>query len=239
MLLRLQRAFVPPCIEVHKECFKLIWHKGRWNKNAKAYAISFILCSTLAFNFILFYSHVILKTFVHYRTQLLCRVSQTLGKARKTLGKDFAECNTRQRMLGELYIGNDLFAEYFLSGTRQRICRVPFGTRQRKVVVTTPNDGDGSFAECLPRHSAKRPILPSVSCHGPRQRRLQRAPPPVPVPRALLDTRQRRLLCRVSSGLALGKESSSGPLCQALCWVRWAALGKGSFFAECLDHNTR
>jgi hypothetical protein len=28
--------------------------------------------------------------------------------------------------------------------------RVPFGTRQRKVVVTVPSDGDRSFAECLP-----------------------------------------------------------------------------------------
>jgi hypothetical protein len=97
------------------------------------------------------------------------------GKARKTLGKVFAECNTRQRTLGELYIGNSLFAEYCLSGTRQR-----------KVAVTAPSDGDGSFAECLPWHSAKRPILPSVFCHGPRQRRLQWAPPPVPVPRALV-----------------------------------------------------
>jgi hypothetical protein len=136
-----------------------------------------------------------------------------------TLGKGFTECNTRQRTLGELYIGNGLFAEYFLSGTRQRICRVPFDTRQRKVTVTAPSDDDGSFAECLLWHSAKRPILLSVCYHGPRQRRLQWAPPPVPVPRALVGTRQRRLFCRVSSGLALGKESSSGPLCQSLCRV--------------------
>jgi hypothetical protein len=113
------------------------------------------------------------------------------------------------------------------------------GTRQKKVAVTAPSDGDGSFAECLLWHSAKRPILPSVCYHGPRQRPLQWAPPPVPVPRALVGTRQRRLLCRVSSGLALGKESSSGPLCQSLCRVRWTALGKGSFFVECLDHSTR
>ena len=129
--------------------------------------------------------------------------------------------NTRQRMIGELYIDNGLFAEYFLSGTRQRICRVPFDTRQRKVTVTAPSDGDGSFAECLLWHSAKRPILPSVCYHDPRQRRLQWAPPPVPVPRALVGTRQRRLLCRVSSGLALDTESSSGPLCQSLCRVPW------------------
>jgi hypothetical protein len=157
----------------------------------------------------------------HCRTQLLCRVSQTLDKGYFTLGKGFAECNTRQRTLGELYIGNSLFAEYFLSGTRQRFCRVPSDTRQRKVTVTVPSDGDGSFAECLLWHSAKRLILPSVCARGPRQRRVQWAPPPDPVPRAPLGTRQRSLLCRVSGGLALGKESSSGPLCQSLCRVPW------------------
>jgi hypothetical protein len=52
----------------------------------------------------------------HYQNQLLYRVSEALGKAWKTLGKDFAECDTRQRKLGELYIGNNFFAEYFLSG---------------------------------------------------------------------------------------------------------------------------
>jgi hypothetical protein len=62
----------------------------------------------------------------------------------------FTEClkysvkpvGTRQRQLGELYISNGLFAEYFLSGTRQLQ-----GTRQRKVVVTTARNGDGAFAE--------------------------------------------------------------------------------------------
>jgi hypothetical protein len=49
----------------------------------------------------------------------------------------FAECDTRQRELGEQYIGNDFFAEYFLSGTRQKLCRVSLGTRQRKASVTT------------------------------------------------------------------------------------------------------
>jgi hypothetical protein len=124
--------------------------------------------------------------------------------------------NTRQRTLGELYIGNGLFAEYFLS------CHLTLGKEKSlsrcQVTVTDP--------------------LPSVS-FGTRQRRLQWVPPPVPVPIALVGTRQSRLLCRVSSGRPLGKESSSGPLCQPLCRVRWAALGKGSFFAECLDHNTR
>jgi hypothetical protein len=50
----------------------------------------------------------------NYRNQALCRVSEALGKAWKTLGEGFAECDTQQRELGELYIGNDFFAEYFL-----------------------------------------------------------------------------------------------------------------------------
>ena len=171
-------------------------------------------------------------------------MSKTLGKGYFTLGKGFAECNTRQRTLGELYIGNSLFAEYFLSGTRQRICLVPFGTRQRKVTVTAPSDGDGSFAECRLWHSAKRPILPSVrpsaktgpvgptaspcaessSGHsakeaslpsadwtGTRQRTLQWAPLPVPLPSALATT--------------LDKDGFAG--------------SQVSFFAECHGHSTR
>jgi hypothetical protein len=69
-------------------------------------------------------------------------------KPEKTLGEVFAECGTRQRELGEQYIDNRFFAEYFLSGTRQRLCRVPVDTRQRKVVVTVLGNGDGAFAEC-------------------------------------------------------------------------------------------
>jgi hypothetical protein len=85
---------------------------------------------------------------VHYQKQALCRVSEALGEAWKTLGEGFAECDTRQRELGELYIGNDFFAEYFLSGTRQILCRVSQGTRQRKVAITVAGNGDGAFAEC-------------------------------------------------------------------------------------------
>jgi hypothetical protein len=137
--------------------------------------------------------------------------SVTLGKERS------ANCTSATASLPSTFCR--ALDKEFAFDTRQRICRVPFDTRQRKVTVTAPSDGDRSFAECLLWHSAKRPILPSVCSHGPRQRRVQWAPPPVPVPRALVGTRQRRLLCRVSSGLALGKESSSGPLCQYLCRV--------------------
>jgi hypothetical protein len=63
---------------------------------------------------------------------------------------------------------------------------------------------------------------PLPSAYGDtRQRLVQWTPQPVPVPRALVGTRQRRFLCRVSGGLALGKEPSSGPLCQYLCRVPW------------------
>jgi hypothetical protein len=102
----------------------------------------------------------------HYQKQFLCRVSQALGKIWKTLNEGFAECDTRQRKLDELYISNGFFAEYFLSGTRQSFYRVSLGTWQRKVAVTAPGNGDGAcvtlgkgslFAERqLYRHSAKK-----------------------------------------------------------------------------------
>jgi hypothetical protein len=38
---------------------------------------------------------------------------QALGKAHKTLSKLFAECDSRQKGLSELYISNNFFVEYF------------------------------------------------------------------------------------------------------------------------------
>jgi hypothetical protein len=70
----------------------------------------------------------------HYRNRVLCRVSKTLGKGYFTLGKGFAECNTRQRTLGKDFIGKGFFAECFFSDTRQRLCRVSKNTRQRKTL---------------------------------------------------------------------------------------------------------
>jgi hypothetical protein len=43
---------------------------------------------------------------LHYRNQPLRRVPEALGEALKTLGKGFAECNTRQIRLGKQYIGD-------------------------------------------------------------------------------------------------------------------------------------
>jgi hypothetical protein len=86
--------------------------------------------------------------YMHYRNRRLCRAPEALGKALKTLGKVFAECRTRQRGIGTQCIGKAFFVEYFFSGTRQRLCRVPGSTRQRKAAATAPGDGDDIFAEC-------------------------------------------------------------------------------------------
>jgi hypothetical protein len=89
-------------------------------------------------------------------------------------------CDSRQRGLGELYIDNRFFVEYFLLGTRQSLCRVSAGTRQRKVTIMTPSDDDGAFTECpgslfaecvLTSHSAKRASVgpfgsPFAECAG-------------------------------------------------------------------------
>jgi hypothetical protein len=80
-------------------------------------------------------------------TSLHLVITSTIGN-NFFAGECFTECDTQQRKLGELYIGNDFFVEYFLLGTRQRICRVSAVTRQRnKVVVTMTVNGDGARAE--------------------------------------------------------------------------------------------
>jgi hypothetical protein len=122
----------------------------------------------------------------HYRKRALCRMSEALGKAVKTLDKGFTECRTQQRRLGKQCIGKPFFVEYFFSGTRQRglpsarehsakkngrygdgvtetaslpsVCLVALGKEPVR---------QGShvrfFAECSVRHSAKRASLPSAS----------------------------------------------------------------------------
>jgi len=84
-----------------------------------------------------------LETLSHYWIQVLCRVPEALGKGQIALSKAFAECGTRQRTHGKKLISKVLFAECLLSGTRQRLCRVPVecllsGARQRKATVTAP-----------------------------------------------------------------------------------------------------
>ena len=106
----------------------------------------------------------------HYMKQWLCRVPQALGKG-------FAECNTRQTAHGIYSAGKRLFAECFLLGTRQILCRELKPTLGGKKVTRQRGDGHDAFAECPrpdtrqtchvcrvsnPGHSANLPSLPSV-----------------------------------------------------------------------------
>ena len=74
----------------------------------------------------------------HYRNSKLCRVSDTLGKV-------FAECNTRQTTLGKGSHGKVYFAECRNTGTRQRFCGVPwYSAKKPRGATLVPR-----FAECL------------------------------------------------------------------------------------------
>jgi hypothetical protein len=55
------------------------------------------------------------------------------------------------------------------------------------------------------------------------------------LPNVLNGTQQRGSLCRVHVSLALGKDDSSVPHDSLYAKSRKLALGKGSFFAECLS----
>jgi hypothetical protein len=76
-------------------------------------------------------------------------VPEALGKAWKTLGTGFAECRTRQRGLGEQYIGKAFFAESFFRalGTNFAECQAVLG--KEKPPSRRQSDGDGVFAECI------------------------------------------------------------------------------------------
>jgi hypothetical protein len=118
----------------------------------------------------------------------------------KALGELFAECDSRQMSLGELYIGNGFFFEYFFCWTLGKAfaeCHLILinekSSSRRQVMVTEP--------------------LPSVCWTNTLQREHQWAPLSGPLPKALEcsfveclghNTRQRRftgskmcLLCRV------------------------------------------
>jgi hypothetical protein len=54
-----------------------------------------------------------------YRTHCFAECfKHSIDKGQKTLDKLFARCDSRQRVLGEPYIGNGFFAEYFLLCTQ-------------------------------------------------------------------------------------------------------------------------
>jgi hypothetical protein len=116
-----------------------------------------------------------------------------------------------QRKLGELHIGNGFFAENFLSSTRQRLCRVSPGIRQRKVAITAACNDDWAFAECTRWHLAKSIPLPSVRRTSIRQQGGQWAPLSAPLPSV--------------KAIALDKEA--------------LPVSKCAIFAKCYDLDTR
>jgi hypothetical protein len=69
----------------------------------------------------------------HYRTQVLCLVSQTLGKGRKTLGKLLAECSTRRSAHDLSSTGEAGFAECLFSGTRQTFAMCQAALSKKKL----------------------------------------------------------------------------------------------------------
>jgi hypothetical protein len=147
----------------------------------------------------------------HYQNRRLCRVPEALGKALKTLGKPFAEC---QRGLDIQCIGKAVFAEYFFSGTRQR-----------KAAVTATGDGDGVFAECPRRHSANKLTLSSVGLTALDKESTRGVPPVRYFVECLLWHSTKRGSLPSARATTLGKEPISVP-------TSW-------FFAECYGSDTR
>ena len=105
----------------------------------------------------------------HYRTRLLCRVPETLGKGRKTLGKEVAECSTRRSAHGLSSTGENGNAECLFSSTRQifAVCHAALGKKNETGRPNGERNGwDGMGAE-LRRvldswHSAKIQSSPSA-----------------------------------------------------------------------------
>jgi hypothetical protein len=116
-----------------------------------------------------------------------------------------------QRELDEHYIGNGFFAEYFLSDTRQRLCRVSLvlgkekSLSRRLVMETSP--------------------LPSILGET-RQRGHQRGPLSDSLSSALEGTRQSLLLCRVSGSQHSAKTLYRCPGVPSLSSVMTLTLGK-------------
>jgi hypothetical protein len=63
------------------------------------------------------------------QNSVLCGVPRALVKASMALGKRFIEYNTRQIGLGEQFIDNSHFVEYFISNNRQKKCIVTASDR--------------------------------------------------------------------------------------------------------------
>jgi hypothetical protein len=89
----------------------------------------------------------------HYWIQALCRVPKAPGKGYFALGKAFAGCSTWQRASGKKLVSKDFFTGCFLSGTRQRLCRVQIRHPAKK----SGRDGAGSVSPSLPGAMSEAP----------------------------------------------------------------------------------
>jgi len=105
----------------------------------------------------------------HYRTRLLCRVPETLGKGRKTLGKEVAECSTRRSAHGLSSTGENGNAECLFSSTRQifAVCHAALGKKMKRDGRTGEQNGWDEMGAELRRvpdswHSAKIQSSPSA-----------------------------------------------------------------------------
>ena len=91
-----------------------------------------------------------------------------LGKEGFALGKAFTECCTRLRAVGISLHGKVFFAECHMSGTRQRISRVPrrhsakIYTRQNKNTKKPKNNSKFFFGEGRHRPAPVRPAPPAI-----------------------------------------------------------------------------
>ena len=107
----------------------------------------------------------------HYRNQQLCRVPGTHGKAPKTHGKRFAVCRTRQRARGKQPSAKSPFAVCNISGTRQRLCRVPWLTHSKHFWLAAKLTWRGTFVVChLCLGHGKGSIFAMCLGHCTRQR---------------------------------------------------------------------
>jgi len=84
------------------------------------------------------------------------------AKTKKIIGKRFAECNTRQTAHDIYSADKRLFAECFLLGTRQRLCRELKPTLSEKSHVTERRRSRRIYRVSNLRHSANIPNLLSV-----------------------------------------------------------------------------
>ena len=152
----------------------------------------------------------------HYRTRLLCRVLETLGKGRKTLGKEVAECSTRRCAHGLSSTGEAGYAKCFFSGTRQTfaVCHAALGKKEWN-----------GTAERDERDRTGRGTLPSAGLvalgKDPKFAECQ-----------ICSTRRTLKLCRVPDAWHSAKFGS-------LPSATRLALGGVSNFAECLGNYTR